>query len=379
MNPFTCILPAHVTRFLATFFSHKSLSDLAQVSKSMSTLAFDEAVRRYYGTVAAYETAKKESAEIDSLTSQGAHFFLARPHIGRLKLACATKSRDIDLILLAIRSGADDYTKGCIRAAKQGDYDIAIFLFEKSKGNKVSKCLSAAYQGGNRDLINYFSMLRCPPNWNKAMNGACKSGRTDLVDKLFSRYTGSREALIFMARRDLAMVRYLVEKKKVSILHHCSITIAMVDGHPDTANYLLDTFPLIDTCPIFVAACERGLKEFAQRLLPDSVHDIHRGFRKACKHGRADIMSFLAEEIEVDWDSALVDVCMLRVYNLMTVAPAMKLCIDRGATNLGPIREILTEEGMTKFMGWHGRQSAPAGRPSGGCRMEGENESGRDE
>jgi hypothetical protein len=364
MNSFAYI-PDHLCEALFTYFSSKSLSALVKVSKHMGALATEEAFRRHYldtrhkfqehfGHDIDHDPAKAHlparPKEVDLLTECGAYFFLARPGVRRLKLNHAAKSRDPDMIALALETGATDYFAGCISAAKNSARDIAIDLFERSDRNNIPECLSAAYQGWNRDLINYFTALQSPPDWNSAMKGACKGHYPDLIDELFDKYTGTPEDLIMYAHSCVWITKYLVEKKNVVITDDRPIEHAIATHQKDVAYYLIKSFPKIDTTFSFGSACRWGELYFVEMLLPGTHHEIHRGFRAACRYGQDHVMTFLAGKIVVDWNAAVRDVCKFKGHKGRGRLMTLFLCVKKGA-DLEVIEEAIGEEHFGEFFG----------------------------
>jgi hypothetical protein len=334
-------LSPDLVEFLFQFFSHKTLAEFAKVSKKDATRAHMEAVRRYSGS---------GPLNVDALTALGGYYFLSRPDVGRLSLKQAAKSRDMDMVLLAVMTGATDYNEGCIRAAKNGCYDIAVELF-KNTDVCMSTCLRAAYQGGSRQLINHFIQLEEPEeyNWNEIVPGACKSGRPELLDEVFDFYTHDRAYLLVDAAQDISMVRHLVEKKGVRLVDDDPIIDILTLDHYEAAHYLLDAFPELDTTNIFVQSCKFGLPEFVRRLLPDSSRAIHLGMRAACIYGQVDVILILAEKIRVDWNVALADVCECRGGLHHSILAAV-LCLGFGATNVDAIAHSAMKDAFAKFV-----------------------------
>jgi hypothetical protein len=341
MNPFTYI-PDHLCKALFRYFSNKSLSDLIKVSKPMGAQATEEAYRRHYGHSIAITGRCVDPSWVDVSTERGAYFFLARPGTERLKLKHAVLSEDPDMIQLALETGATDYLAGCISAAKRGIYDMTIEMFEKTDKGNIPKCLSAAYQGGNRDLINYFTALETP-DWNSAMKGACKGGWLAFIYELFDKFTGTPEDLIEYCRPCMWIVETLIETKNMVITDDYPLACAIADYNCDTADYLINKFPNLDTTYSFKTACANGRERYVKKLLPSTQFEIHRGFRMACKYGQDSIMTLLAEKIPVDWNAAVEDVCKFKGYNQVDRLSTLVLCARNGAS-LEVIRETLREE-----------------------------------
>jgi hypothetical protein len=335
MNYFT-VIPGDLTRALFTFFGHKSLFDLAQTSKYMAAQSHKEATRRYQPEL----INKPPQDKINILTARGAYYFLSRIDIAPLSLFYAAQSCDMDMILLAIKTGATDYYAGCLEAAERGHYDMAIMLF---KGDHVSGCLGAACTGGNRTLIDYF-ISQGEPDWNSAMRGACWGGHLGLIDEFFDKYTGDPASLIISALHNLQTVQYLIEKKNIVVENdRCVCVAASNPAHMPATEYILDKFPALDTTRSFIMSCAYARANLVKRLLPSSRYEIGNGFHMACKYGNADIMIFLAEKIDVDWDAALVDVCARKGGDHRALT-ALTICIKNGASNLELARETFGQE-----------------------------------
>jgi hypothetical protein len=349
MDPFT-FFPTDIQQVLCAHLSNKTLSMFMSVSRRMQAFALGEAARRYFYTRDEYEKVLEGIMNIGELTRDGAYLFLARPGVKKLKLENAAYSRDMDMIMLALETGATDYSEGCMCAVRLGEYDIAMMLYEKmgketvhsSSHNPipitwntrcVSEFLDAAYNGGNRDLINYFIALESPPDWNRAVKGAFWGGRVDLIEEIFDKYTGPVEDLINGAcfgRNPIAATTYLIEKKIITT-DNVLISRVMSLGCQELVDLMLAKFPRVDTADVFIAACDRGALKFVQELMPGNQRQIRKGFKAACKSGRTRVMVELAELISVDWNKALADVYKCLAVKKRTIY-AILLCVLKGAS-----------------------------------------------
>jgi hypothetical protein len=309
MNPLAYFY-GDILQVIFSHFSHKALFDLVYTSRGTGIMAIEEGVRRYFGSRKEYEAAiAAGTIDTRDLAKKGAYIFLAYPGVELIRLEWAAESLDMDMVLLALRTGASDYHEGCVCAAENGDWDITMLLYAKIEHPSISEFLRAAYMGGNRNLIAFFIAQESPPNWDSAVEGACMSGRPDLVDEVFDKYTLPRERLIlhacFSRGDDLAMVKYLVEKKGVAVVDGTSISAAIEIRSNIIADYLLDTFPAVDTTRIFLTACQYGSAKFAKRLMPGSEREIYEGVRGACMFARLNVIVLLSQEIKIDWNQAL--------------------------------------------------------------------------
>jgi hypothetical protein len=340
MDPFVSA-PQDISRLLFAQFSHKSLSDLQTVSKHMAARALEEAIRRYYGTRAAYDLVAVP--DIKTLTKQAAYLFICRPGTGMLSLECAAMSGDIDTVLLAIHTGATTFYEACFLATRRGYYDIAVLLFGQHI-NPVHRptLLRTAYYSGNRALIAFFSKYAVPLDWDNVIEGACQGGHVDIVDEIFHKYTGARERLIGLASEGrLEMVKYLVENKGITIKDDFAINKAISARRPEIAHYLLDTFPQADNIFAFEEACSSGYLDLVKRLLPDDEFRLSDGFDGACICNRIDVMGFLVGHMKVDWNVALEVVCK---FGTADSIPTITYCVSMGATDFaGVLRKIQTD------------------------------------
>jgi hypothetical protein len=195
----------------------------------MASLTLAEAIKRYFPSKRDYMHALIDGFNAAHLAVRGAYCFLANPKISPPKLVHACASRDPDTIALALRKGAHDYFDGCVVATMNGDKRSAAILFglhqsslnkgktrpnywpqfrrasvyeyfddyinKSIKGatvdysafdnadiNNNQTILCAAYMSGDQDLIDYFTPPE-PVNRVRALFGACRGSRTDLLDK----------------------------------------------------------------------------------------------------------------------------------------------------------------------------------------------------
>jgi hypothetical protein len=353
MNPFT-YFSTDIQQVLCSHLSNKTLSMLMSTSRRMNTLAFGEGIRRHFVTMADYEE-EVSNPHVGELTRQGAYLFLARPGIKQLKLVNAAYSRDMDVVLLALETGACDYFEGCAQAARQGDYEISVLLFEKIDKKtihspapfawgtrRISEFLWDAFEGGNRNLINYFIALESPPDWNSAAKGAFYGGHIDLIEEVFDKYTESITDLIQLAcvgRNPIPVIKYLIEKKKIDT-NNAPVATAIGARQCELADFLLAEFPRMDTTPAFIRACQEGALDFVRKLMPGSQRQIRKGFKAACKSGQAKVMSELARMIPVDWNKALTCVCKCYGVSKKTL-DAVTFCVLKGATDIDGALNIL--------------------------------------
>jgi hypothetical protein len=253
----------------------------------------------------------------------------------------------MDMVTLSLASGGYDYFSGCWNAARCGHYDITMALFGKINGPAIPALLRAAYTGGNRALIDFFIAQKSPPDWTCAAVGACHSGRIDLVEEIYDHYPGPPADLIqYASVKSLAVVKYLVEKKKVSIGDEYCIAAAAESNRPEIVHYLLDAFPHVMTEHTFLRACECGRLEIVARLLPDNRDHIRAGFEWTCVAPHVDIMKFLAEHLDVDWNGALADVCLSLSENSLA---AIEYCALKGATNFSGVLAMVKKGRQTQW------------------------------